>query len=203
MALRRQAWLAAASALLLLAVVAAYWYFSPYLAIRKLQAAAEAGDVDTINEQVDFPRLRASIKGQLEAAMVGSLADTQDSPLAAAGAAVGRMMVGGVVEVLVQPRMLMYSIRTGLGRPRPSGAKSSPSPSATPEAPEAPAAGQRQPARWRAERVDADRVVFYPDDERTRDDSVGLVLDRYGFASWKLSGMRLHLPASTPGRSGG
>ncbi len=205
MAFHRRARLAAASVLVLVAALAAYWYFSPYLVIRTLHSAAEAGDVDTINEHVDFPRLRASIKAQLGAAMAGSMRGTEDNPLAAAGAAMGRMMIGGVVEVLVQPQMLMYSIRTGLARPRLGGEEPSLAPSAAAEAaPQTPdsASQRREQARWRAERLGADRVVFYPANG-PREDSVGLVLERYGFASWKLSGMQLHLPPSGPAGAGG
>ncbi len=199
MAFRRRARLAAACALVLATALAAYWYFSPYLAIRKLHAAAEAGDLGTINEHVDYARLRASLKAQLGDAMAGSMRETEGHPLASAGAAVGRMMIAGVVEALVQPPVLMYSIRTGLARPRPAGAPP-PAAGASPEAPATAKARGRSPM-WRAERLGANRVVFHPVDGQ-RDDSAGLVLDRYGFATWKLTGMQLHLPSSRPAGAG-
>ena len=44
-------------------------YFSPYLAYRKLTRAADRGDVEALNELVDFPALRTSFKENLKTAV--------------------------------------------------------------------------------------------------------------------------------------
>lgn len=194
MAILRRASLALAGALVLLAALAAYWYYSPYLVMRTLHQAAQAGDVDTINEHVDFPRLRESLKTQLGAAMLGSLKTAPDNPFAALGASVATAMVNGVVEVMVGPQMLMYSLRHGLAQ-EPHRAGERPAPAAAPPGP--PAGAQDPPpergqARWRMERLGPDRVVFHPRDEDPGK-AVGMVFERHGFAGWKLVAMQLAL----------
>jgi hypothetical protein len=53
---------------LALCVFAAYAYFSPYLAYRKLTRAADRGDMETLNAMVDFPALRTSFKDNVRSA---------------------------------------------------------------------------------------------------------------------------------------
>jgi hypothetical protein len=45
----------AAFAIALLAL-AAYWYWSPFLALKQIQSAARAQDADAFNRHVDYPR---------------------------------------------------------------------------------------------------------------------------------------------------
>lgn len=104
---------------------AAYWYWSPLLAMRELQAAARDGDADSFNDRVDYPRLRESFKGQLSALMaerVGS-ADPGGSNAARAGAelgaALGMILVDRMVDAMVRPEFVMKGMQEGrfaLGR---------------------------------------------------------------------------------------
>lgn len=199
MAFLRRARLAVASALVLLVAIAAYWYFSPYLVMRTLHAAADERDVETLNKHVDFPKLRESLKSQLGAAVAQSMKGADGNPFAVLGASVGTMMVNGVVEVLVRPDMLMYSLRTGmtLGPKREAeGTAPSTAPPAKPKVdPGSQPAQPEQPQeqQWRMERHGPDRVIFHPGTQDTGK-TVGMVFDRYGFATWKLTAMQL--PAS-------
>lgn len=59
--------------------IAAYWYWSPLLAIRQMQTAARAGDADTFNDHVDYPRLRESLKGQFSAMLTKRLGGQPDA----------------------------------------------------------------------------------------------------------------------------
>lgn len=62
---------------LVLCGLAAWQYFTPHLALRSAQAAAEAGDAQRLNELVDFPALRLSLRENVRSAVsnqVGSRA---------------------------------------------------------------------------------------------------------------------------------
>jgi len=189
----RRSRLAAAGILALIAALAAYWYFSPYLAMRRIQAAADAGDFETVNEHVDYPRLRENIKAQLHAAIAENMKGKEGNPFATFGADLATVVVSGMVEALVRPVVVIYILRTGRTEPpaRPASPSASPAPPAS--APKADSnADPKDEPRWRLQRQGPNRVVFHRRD--AGEDGVGLVFDRYGFASWKLSGMQL--PAS-------
>lgn len=168
--------------------VAGYWYWSPLLALRSMQSAAKSGDADTFNDHVDYPKLRDSFKGQLSAMMAEHMSKDQspsDNEYAKAGAAIGNMLglalVDRFVDAMVRPEVVMRAMQNGRM-----------------QAPTPGAAGQTQPAAekndvdWVSERKGVDKYVAYagkkdsPTTER-----VGLVLERSGFAHWKLTEIRL------------
>lgn len=88
---------------LALCVFAAWMYFSPYLAYRKLTRAAERGDVETLNEVVDFPALRTSFKDNLRTAVAREISADGDNPFAAMGGALAGMLTSRVVDAAVTP----------------------------------------------------------------------------------------------------
>ncbi len=45
-------------------VVGGYWYWSPFLAVKQLQSAADERNAKAFSEGVDFPKLRESLKQQ-------------------------------------------------------------------------------------------------------------------------------------------
>ena len=102
-------------ALGLVALVGAY-LGSPFLAIRSLQAAAEAGDRDRLEALVDFPSVREGFKSQLNAEVVRRMRtdpDLADNPLAALGAALAPALVGSLVDAYVTPDAIAQMVRTG------------------------------------------------------------------------------------------
>jgi len=78
---------AAAVVVLILAAALAFIYASPYIALNRVKRAADARDAQTVNEYVDFPALRASLKEQVGALLTRRV-DIQKSgnPLAIIGA---------------------------------------------------------------------------------------------------------------------
>ena len=50
--------------LLLLVLLVGYWAW-PFLGLRALAGAVQAGDVTAINEKIDYPRLRRSFAEQI------------------------------------------------------------------------------------------------------------------------------------------
>ncbi len=88
---------------LALCVFAAWMYFSPYLAYRNLTRAADRGDVEALNELVDFPALRTSFKENLKNAVAREISADADNPLAAMGGALAGMLTSRVVDAAVTP----------------------------------------------------------------------------------------------------
>ena len=94
------------TALVVLILVAAlgFIYASPYIALNRVKRAADARDAQTVNEYVDFPALRASLKEQV-AALLTRRVDIQKSgnPLAIIGAMIGAAVVGPLVDSYATP----------------------------------------------------------------------------------------------------
>lgn len=136
--------LAAAVLVVLLALLAGWWYFSPYLAVRGMQQAAQAGDATAFNAHVDYPRLRQNLKIQLSdllAQKLGASNGSSPNPLAALGGMIGQRLIDPLVEGLVRPETVMAAMQNGrLIRP---GAAA---PSASMPAPADPAGVPATPA---------------------------------------------------------
>lgn len=88
---------------LALCVLVAWMYFAPYLAYRKLTRAADRGDVEALNEVVDFPALRTSFKDNLRTAVAREISADADNPFAAMGGALAGMLTSRVVDAAVTP----------------------------------------------------------------------------------------------------
>jgi hypothetical protein len=73
-------------------------YFGPHMALVKLKRAAESGDVETMNELVDFPALRTSVKENAKTAVSRELSERTRLP---GVGAIGGILAGRVVNPLV------------------------------------------------------------------------------------------------------
>ncbi|HYJ81009.1 MAG TPA: DUF2939 domain-containing protein [Longimicrobiaceae bacterium] len=151
-----------------------WFYFSPYLALRKLQTAAEAGDTATLNELVDFPALRASVKQGVSTAVAREI-DDEGNPLAAIGGFLAGRLASPVVDVAVSPEGIAALTR---GDPRGGGEGGRP----RVDAPELE-------AKRRYESLD--RFVVHFVEEDSGKERLALVMQREGIAGWKLVGVRL------------
>jgi type II secretion system protein G len=104
---------------LVIAGVAAYWYWSPYLVMRQMRNAAVSADADTFNDHVDYPKLRESLKGQLSARITGELgsASRSGNEFERAGSALGSMLglalVDKMVDAVVRPETVMRAMENG------------------------------------------------------------------------------------------
>jgi hypothetical protein len=88
---------------LALCVAAAWLYFTPYMAVNKLQAAAERGDAEALTEMVDFPALRTSIRTEIQTAAARGI-QKDGGVFATLGAAAAGFVVGPVVDAAVTPQ---------------------------------------------------------------------------------------------------
>lgn len=169
--------------------VGAYWYWSPVLAIHQMQSAAKAGDADAFNDHVDYPRLRESVKGQFSAMLTKTMASQPEpgNDFAKAGTALGTMlglaMVDRFVDAMVRPEVVMRAIQEGKLVPK--------------QAEPASASSATDPAdqvKWTSERKGVDKYIAYAGRAGDTDDQrVAIVLERTGFANWKLTEVRLPL----------
>lgn len=181
-----------AAVVLAAVALAAYWYWSPFLALRSMQAAARAQDAATFNAHVDYPKLRASLKVQLAAGMDEKLATSVDAhnPLAAFGKMMGVAVADKLVDAMVRPETVMRGMQSGqFGPPAPAPG---PAASAT-VAPAATTAPQAAKPAWDWMRVGSDKLIAYQMDDSEGADGrkVEVVFERSGFANWKLTDLRL------------
>src|SRR5580698_5279299 len=87
--------------LIVIAVIAAlgFGYASPYMALNNLKRAADARDAQTVNEYVDFPALRESLKEQVTGLLTRRIeAHGNGNPFAAIGAMIGAALIGPLVD---------------------------------------------------------------------------------------------------------
>lgn len=88
---------------LALCVAAAWLYFSPYLAYRQITRAADRGDVEALNDVVDFPALRTSFKENVKTAVSREISANRENPFAAIGGALAGMVTAPIVDAAVTP----------------------------------------------------------------------------------------------------
>lgn len=180
----------AAVAIVVALSLGAYWHWSPVLALRAMQSAAMSGDADAFNDRVDYPKLRESLKGQMSALFTNKLSSQptpSDNEFAKAGAALGTMlgvaMVDKMVDAFVRPEVVMRAMQEGKVMPKKGG--------------EAPSGSQPQKeasdeANWTSDRNGVDKYIAYVSKPgEPAENRLGLVLERSGFASWKLTEIRL------------
>ena len=162
---------------------AAYWYYSPLIALHQLRAAAREHDAERFNARVDYPRLRESVKTQLGAAMNEQATPPEGDDLGKAGAALGKMLgmafADKMVDAMVSPEFVMGAMKHGsLNPPRPgadAGQDAPPKPDPT----------------YTSERIGADKYIMHLESGKPGQRGLSLVLERHGFASWKLAEVRL------------
>ncbi|SDG91965.1 MULTISPECIES: DUF2939 domain-containing protein [unclassified Duganella] len=166
---------------LILSAVAGYWYFSPYLTVYQLQAAAQAGDAAAFNKHVDYPQLRDSVKQQLVAMTTGPSA-SEDS----LAAKLGQLVIDKLVNAFVRPEAVMLAMQKGVFKPQQKHAG----------VPDQTAA---QKPQWTSSHDGVNRFIVQASDAKGgASQTLALVLERNGFADWKLAEIRLPADVRQP-----
>ena len=168
-----------ALAAVLLAGVAAYWYWSPYLAMRELRDAAVAADAGRFNERVDFPKVRESLKSQFSARLHRDSANAGNN----LGSLLAGVLIDKLIDTAVRPEAIMFAMREGKFKIESGGGTSEGGQDT----------GERRKTVWHTERQGVDTILFHAErqDSGARKDTMALVMQRRGFADWKLTDIRL------------
>ncbi|MFC4255037.1 DUF2939 domain-containing protein [Altererythrobacter xixiisoli] len=153
---------------LALCAAAGWVYASPWLAMSGLRDAAMAHDADGLEQRVDFPAVRQSLKGQLQGQISREARQRRDDPIAGVGALLAGTLVGSVVDRIVTPDGVANLLATG---------------QLTPQTP-----GQSEPeAEWQVSRQGLTRFTATPK-SGNGDPAPVLHFERQGL-SWKLVGV--------------
>jgi hypothetical protein len=169
--------------LAVLALAAGFWlYTGPQRALRDIQAAADAGDMEGIRERVDVPAVKESLKEQLSAVMLKKLEndkDMQDNPFGKLGMLFAGKMVETMVDAAVTPTHLAALIKGN--RAVAFGKEEA-----------APAAGESLDSKADLEGSynSLDRYTLRLLDKATHKPAVALTMHRDGL-SWRLTAIQL------------
>jgi hypothetical protein len=169
----------------------ALYFASPILALHSLTAAAKAGDRVKLEQKVDFPAVRESLKVQLKATMTRKFEEDpelRDNPFAA----FGHLLLSGVVDKAVDAYATPDAIANMVATNEPPKNISA-APGAAPVVePAKPKAKSETEIRYGYHK-DLDHFrATYRDRKRAGDEPFGLVLQRHGIFGWRL--VRIELP---------
>lgn len=179
-----------------------YGYASPYVALDRLKRAADARDAATVNQYVDFPALRESLKQQVTALLARRLdVKSNGNPLAALGAMIGVALIGPLVDSYATPDGVA-ALLNGIP-PRGEPGERPPPPPSTPQPADAAPAQQPQPPAAKdtpsppqppqttaGYRGLNEFVVTYQ--HGVGDTRYSAILHREGLFSWKLAAVDLN-----------
>jgi hypothetical protein len=177
-----------ACAAIAIAAIGSYWYFSPYLALNQMRTAIKERDVDAFNDYVDYPKLRESLKGEMSVRMADVMEKARaGNSFEQAGAALGSMlgmaMMDHMVDALLRPEMVMRAMEKGAFDHDKRSRSDQPARADTPSANTRPS--------WHTERKSVDKLLVYAGkDTEDAKENTGFLLQREGFATWKLTAIR-------------
>lgn len=175
--------------LVLAAVVlfAAAWGLAPIFAGQALIRAAKAGDAAKLEQLVDFPALRTSLKDELSkelVARIGRDPRVADSGLGGLGMMLAPMLLSGAVDTVITPEVLAQMVTTA-------------------EAPDPSRRDALEPADARSAKDihqawgyrDMDHFAVTLTDRDHPDQHLALILERRGLFTWKLAAVDLQSEA--------
>ncbi len=159
-----------------LIAVAAYWYWSPLIALSQMRTAMKASDAATFNEHVDFPKLRESMKTSLTAQIDKASAQAGTAQSAAAGM-LGKLALDRYVEGLIRPETVMQFMKMTQAKQQPA---------------EEQAGEKNNSMNWIAEREGVNiYIAWVGEGADPKEQRMGLVMERSGFAHWRLVDLRM------------
>ncbi|TKC90106.1 DUF2939 domain-containing protein [Trinickia terrae] len=185
--------------------VLGYAYVSPYVALAQMKHAADARDAQTLNEYVDYPALRGSLKEQVSQMLTRRIDEQKyNHPFAALGAMIGVALIDPLVDAYATPDGVAAILRGMPPRGNPGErppeltADSAASNEASPQPAQAPAAPASNPASsppaepktTTGYRGVNDFAVTYR--HGANNARYSAILHRYGLFSWKLAAIDLN-----------
>ena len=160
------------------------WAVAPVLAGQALIRAARAGDQDRIEQLVDFPSLRESLKAELNAELMARMSRDPrlaDSGLSGLGMMLAPLILSGAVDAVVTPEVVAHMVTTAeapdaTGRPAPEPAAG-------------PSGGKDIHQAWGYRSLNAFAITLT--DRDRPDEQLALILERRGLFDWKLAAVDL------------
>ena len=175
-------------AVVAVAVFAIAWAAAPVFAAQALIRAAKAGDADRIEQLVDFPALRESLKDELTAELAAHMRRDPrlaESNLGGLGLILAPMLLSGAVDAAVTPEVVAQMVVTA-------------------EAPDPAVRDQPEPGddrdaddihqAWGYHDLNAFAVTLTDRDHP--DQRLALILERRGLFTWKLAAVDIQNDAA-------
>lgn len=161
-------------------VLVAAWAAAPVLTAQALIRAAKAGDAARLEQLVDFPALRQSLKDELNAELAAQMRRDPrmaESGLGGLGLILAPMLLSGAVDAAVTPEVVAQMVTTA----------EAPDPTVrdAPEPGDAADEGKDIHQAWGYRDLNAFAVTLTDRDHR--DQRLALILERRGLFSWKLA----------------
>lgn len=199
--------------LVVIVVIAAlgFVYASPYIALNNLKRAADARDAQTVNQYVDFPALRESLKQEVTGLLTRRLdAQGNGNPLAAIGAMIGVALIGPLVDAYATPDGVAALLNGMPPRGNPGERPPAPPAANNPPATPAPAPVPASPTAGGSANSAANKNAAPPQPPETTAGYRGLnqfvvtyrhgagdarysaIFQREGLLTWKLSAVNLN-----------
>lgn len=160
-----------------LIVFCTWLYFTPHLAVSGMRSAAEARDVAKLNEYINYPSLKESLKANFNAKLVSEVAkESGDNPFVVLGAAMVTAFIDPMIDEFVSPENLSMLMR-----------------------------GERleiidRSVKRKSSASDVETAMYYESFNRfvvavkakgSAEEPIGLIYTREGVFTWKLSALRL------------
>lgn len=155
------------------------WAAAPVFAAQALIRAAKAGDADRIEQLVDFPALRESLKAELTSELAAHMRRDPrmaENKLGGLGMMLAPMLLSGAIDATVTPEVVAQMVTTA----------EAPDPTVRddPEPGDADDAGDIHQA-WGYRDLNAFAVTLTDRDQP--DQRLALILERRGLFTWKLA----------------
>lgn len=180
----------------LVAILGAWYYATPYLAFSAMKAAADKRDAQTLSDYVDYPAVRESLKATFKAKMAGDLVKggANANPFVALGMMLAGALVDTMVDAMITPQGLTSLMNAEQAAPKIESPRKPPPEPQTQTLPQQSKTEQsaretvitRRYAGWNRFEISASK-------SDKPDDKVTMVMLRQGIASWKLSAIDLPL----------
>ncbi len=94
-------------------LVFGYLFIAPYLAVYNLRRALLQQDVDGIQDGIDFPTLRASVKEELNSVMAKSLKSDDTNGFAVLGATFATALSNSMIDNYLTPKVIAGMSKSG------------------------------------------------------------------------------------------
>lgn len=162
------------------------WAAAPVFAAQSLIRAAKAGDADRLEQLVDFPALRQSLKDELTAELAAHMRRNPDADrLGGLGMILAPMLLSGAVDAAVTPEVVAHMVTTA----------EAPDPTVR----DRPEPGDERDGRdihqaWGYRDLNAFAVTLTDRDHP--DQRLALILERRGLFSWKLAAVDIQNDAA-------